>query len=166
MYLWSSIWKVLEYLVSDRGIEANPANINSIQDTPVPRIVKEIQRLARRTTSLGSFLARAGEIGLLFNQIQRCPTKFEWTTNGNNVFQKPKAYLFSLPILVTHVTNETLSLYLAISPKIISSVFYSKHDNNMELVYYVSHVLNSPKERYDIVLWKNTFCVSLSLLGK
>lgn len=72
------------------------------------------------------FLARAGEISLLFYQILRNPSKFEWSPIALAAFQKLKKHLSSLPLLVT----QPLYLYLAIIPKVISSVLYSFLDNN------------------------------------
>ncbi|PKA50446.1 RNA-directed DNA polymerase like [Apostasia shenzhenica] len=53
--------KFLGYLVSVRGIEANPDKISAIQNMPSPRTAKEIQKLAGRINSLGRFISKAGD---------------------------------------------------------------------------------------------------------
>ncbi|PKA47402.1 putative mitochondrial protein [Apostasia shenzhenica] len=53
--------KFLEYLVSARGIEANPDKILVILNMPSPKTAKEIQKLAGRINSLGRFISKAGD---------------------------------------------------------------------------------------------------------
>ncbi|PKA45600.1 RNA-directed DNA polymerase like [Apostasia shenzhenica] len=53
--------KFLGYLVSARGIEANPDKISAILSMPSPKTAKEIQKLAGRINSLGRFISKAGD---------------------------------------------------------------------------------------------------------
>ncbi|PKA56162.1 RNA-directed DNA polymerase like [Apostasia shenzhenica] len=53
--------KVLGYLVSVRGIEANPYKISVILSMLSPKTTKEIQKLAGRINSLGRFISKAGD---------------------------------------------------------------------------------------------------------
>ncbi|PKA55659.1 RNA-directed DNA polymerase like [Apostasia shenzhenica] len=48
--------KFLVYLVSARGIEANPDKISAILSMPSPKTAKKIQKLAGRINSLGRFI--------------------------------------------------------------------------------------------------------------
>lgn len=141
-------YRCLGYLVSKRGIEVNPTKIQAIQEISELRTVKEVQHLAGQMASLRRFLSRAGETGLPFYQILRRPSMFEWTAEVSEAFQKLKACLSSPSLLVTLVSNEVLYLYLAITPKVVSSVLCSKCDNNVKQIYYLSHVLHGPEERY------------------
>lgn len=43
----------------------------------------------------------------------------------------------------------TLYLYMAVTVKVVSSVFCVSRDINMSPIYYVIHVLNGPKELYN-----------------
>lgn len=54
-----------------------------------------------------------------------------------------------------------LDLYLAITSKVISSILCSKRNNNMKSLYYVSHVLNGPEERYSS-LGKYILCLVIT----
>jgi hypothetical protein len=51
--------KILVYLVSHRGIEANPTKIKAIMEIQPPQSTKDVQRQTRRLTTLNS-------VGLLF----------------------------------------------------------------------------------------------------
>jgi hypothetical protein len=53
--------KVLGYLVSVKGIKANPENINAIVHMKPPRSRKKVQRLIGRITTLNWFMAKIAE---------------------------------------------------------------------------------------------------------
>lgn len=90
------------------------------------------------------FFSRVGEKGLPFYHILRRPSNFEWTKEASVAFQQLKAYFSSSPLLVTPLANEQLYLYLVVMSKVLCAL----SDNKMLPIFYVSHVLNSPEERY------------------
>jgi hypothetical protein len=53
--------KILGYLVSHRGIEANPSKIQAIMDMAPPQSIKDIQRLTSRLAALNRFISRSAE---------------------------------------------------------------------------------------------------------
>jgi hypothetical protein len=53
--------KILGYLVSHRGIEANPNKIQAIMDMAPPQSTKDIQRLTCRLAALNRFISRSVE---------------------------------------------------------------------------------------------------------
>ena len=53
--------KLLGFLVSHRGIEANPEKIKDIKDMSPPQTLKEMQKLAGRVTALGRSISKLGE---------------------------------------------------------------------------------------------------------
>jgi len=71
--------KFLGYMITQRGIEANPEKIQAILDMEPPTIIKEVQRLTGRMAALGRFLSKSAERELLFLQTLRAGKKFEWT---------------------------------------------------------------------------------------
>ena len=53
--------KLLHFLVSKRGIEANPEKIKAITSLAKPACVSDIQRLAGRIASLSQCISHLGE---------------------------------------------------------------------------------------------------------
>ena len=53
--------KLLGFLVSNRGIEANPENISAITYLAKPACINDVQCLAGRITALSRFISRLGE---------------------------------------------------------------------------------------------------------
>lgn len=54
-----SAGKFLRFMVSQRGIEANPEKVKAKLDMQAPRNINELQRLARRVTALSQFISWA-----------------------------------------------------------------------------------------------------------
>lgn len=68
----------LGYIVTERGIEANPKQINAILELPSPQNKQEIQRLTRRIAALNCFIARSTNRCLPFYK-HLCGNKdFHW----------------------------------------------------------------------------------------
>ena len=103
--------KLLGFLVSHRGIEANPDKIKAIEEMQPPHKLKDMQRFAGCMAALGRFIARSGEKALPFFKLMKRTGKFEWTPEAAKAFDELKRYLTSPPIMVTPRTREPLLLY-------------------------------------------------------
>ena len=89
--------KLLGFMVSQRGIEANPDKIRAIMEMTPPRNVKEVQSLNGKVVALNRFVSRATDKCLLF--FRTLKKSFEWTAECQQVFEELKAYLSTPPLL-------------------------------------------------------------------
>ncbi|XP_057803119.1 uncharacterized protein LOC131018411 [Salvia miltiorrhiza] len=110
--------KFLGYMVTQRGIEANPAQIESIQGIPSPTCVKDKSRT------------------------------FEWTEECEEALKQLKQYLTSPPLLAKLKDHETLLVYLAVSDTAVSVVLVREEDGKQSPIYYVSKSLLDAETRY------------------
>ena len=85
--------KFLGFIVSHRGIEANPDKIQAILDMKPPQNVKEVQSLTGRVAAFNKFVSKATDKCLPFFRILR--EAFEWTDDCQRAFENLKAYLTS-----------------------------------------------------------------------
>ena len=108
--------KLLGFLVSHRGIEANLEKIKAIEDMSPPQTLKEMQKLAGRGTALGCFISKLGERALPFFKLMKKKGPFEWTPEADRAFEDLKKYLTSPPVMVAPRPLEPLVLYLAATP--------------------------------------------------
>ena len=92
--------KLLGFLVSHRGIEANPEKIKAIEDMSPPQTLKEMQKLAGRVIALGRFISKLGECALPFFKLMKKKGPFEWTPEAGQAFQDLKRYLTSPLVMV------------------------------------------------------------------
>jgi hypothetical protein len=120
--------KMLGFLVSHHGIEANPDKVKAIKETRPPRNLKEMQRLTGCMAALGRFIARSGEKALPFFKPMKRTGKFEWTPEADKAFAEPKKYLRSPPIMVAPMFREPLLLYIASTPRTASAVLVAERD--------------------------------------
>jgi hypothetical protein len=56
----ASSGKLLGFIISHRGIEANPEKITAIPNMQAPTTIKDVQKLTRCMASLNRFISRLG----------------------------------------------------------------------------------------------------------
>jgi hypothetical protein len=64
--------KLLWFIVSNRGIEANPVKITAITDMEAPATIKDVQKLTGCMAALNRFISRLGDRGLSFFKLLKC----------------------------------------------------------------------------------------------
>ena len=89
--------KILGFMVSQRGIEANPEKVQAIINMVSPRTVKEVQKLTGRIAALNRFVSRATDKCLPFFKMLK--QAFAWTDKCEAAFQDLKRYLSNPPLL-------------------------------------------------------------------
>ena len=71
-----SLGKFLRFMVSQRGIEANPNKIQAIQNIKSSKTVKEMQSLTRQVAAFNRFVSKATDKCLPYFKVLR--KAFEW----------------------------------------------------------------------------------------
>uniref|UniRef100_A0A2N9F6T8 Uncharacterized protein n=1 Tax=Fagus sylvatica TaxID=28930 RepID=A0A2N9F6T8_FAGSY len=138
--------KFLGFMVSQRGIEANPDKIKAVLEMTPPRSTKEVQSLTGRVAALNRFVSRATDKCLPFFKTLR--KAFVWTDECQQSFEELKRYLTSPPLLSPSQQGETLSLYLAVSPTAVSSALIREDGGTQLPVYYTSRAFQGAEDRY------------------
>jgi hypothetical protein len=126
-----SAGKLLGFLVSHRGIEANPDKIWAIEAMRPPACLKDVQRLTGSLAALSRFISRLAERALPFFKLMIGSGPFTWTDEAEQAFQEMKQYLTSLPVLVPLDPGETLFLYLAATTEVISMVLVAERSEQL-----------------------------------
>jgi hypothetical protein len=121
----------LGFLVSHRGIEANPDKVKAIKEMRLLHNLKEMQRLAGCMAALGRFITRSKEKALPFFKLMKRTRKFEWTPEADKAFTELKRYLTSPPIMVTPTFCEPLLLYIMATPRTISATLIAEWDTQV-----------------------------------
>ena len=70
---------LLGFIVSERGIEANPDKILAITKMGPIQNVKGVQRITGCLAALSRFISRLGERGLPLYRLLKKADRFEWT---------------------------------------------------------------------------------------
>ncbi|XP_021713582.1 uncharacterized protein LOC110681765 [Chenopodium quinoa] len=143
--------KFLGFMVSERGIDANPDKIEAILSVPEPKCIKDIHRLTGRMAALTRFISKSADKALPFFVILRQNKLFEWGKDQSKAFQAVKIHLRSLPTVARPEQGEILHLYISASAKTVAAVLLVERQKTQLPIYFVSHVLNAVERRYPLV---------------
>jgi hypothetical protein len=142
--------KFLGYLVSTKGIEANPSKSEAILRMEPPNSKKGAQRLAGRLALLNRFISRSAERNLPFFEILKSAKVFQWGPVQQKAFKELKQYLIDLTTLTPPSSGALLLLYVAASHSVVSATLVQeKQDGQVkrqEPVYFVFEVLSLSKK--------------------
>ena len=102
------VGKLLGFIISNRGIEANPAKIRALSQLATPTDLKQIQKLTGCVAALSRFISRLGEKALPLYRLLRRIEHFEWTDAATTGMEEIKALLASDPILAAPNISEPM----------------------------------------------------------
>ncbi|XP_077232627.1 uncharacterized protein LOC143869976 [Tasmannia lanceolata] len=140
-----STWKFLGFMVSQRGIEANPEKIRAVMELAVPKTIREVQRLTGMIAALGRFISKSAERCLpFFSAVKELKTA-PWTGECQTAFEELKKYLSSPPLLTKPEPGEELFLYLSISSTALAAVLVREEHRQQKPIYYVSKPVADPE---------------------
>ncbi|XP_057976091.1 uncharacterized protein LOC131163516 [Malania oleifera] len=143
-----SVGKFLGFMVTRRGIEANPDKIRVLLEMEAPRTKKEIQILTGRIASLSRFISCSGDKGLPFFKSLQKKGGFKWGEEQAKAFELLKQYLRSPPLLTKAKNGEDLYLYIASTESAVSSVLVREEGRKHQPIYYTSKVLSGAEKNY------------------
>jgi hypothetical protein len=140
--------KLLGFIISHRGIEANPEKISTITNMKAPTCIKDVQKLSGCLAALNKFISKLGERGLPFFRLPKHQEKFVWTTEADQALAQLKDFLSKPPVLTAPRKKEQLLIYLAATTHVVSTanVVEWQEDGHaypvQRPVYFVSEVLS------------------------
>ncbi|KAM2778465.1 hypothetical protein COP1_013842 [Malus domestica] len=116
-----SLGRFLGYLVTQRGTEAHPKQIQAILKMKSPTTLKEIQSLTGRAAALNRFLSRSTDQCKPFFKAIKRAQQDKWDEECEKAFQYLKKYLTSPPLLSKPKAAEDLYIYQVVSKVEVSS---------------------------------------------
>ncbi|WVZ63946.1 hypothetical protein U9M48_013536 [Paspalum notatum var. saurae] len=148
------------FVISNRGIMANPKKIKAILRMHPPRSQKDAQRLTGCMAALSRFISRLGKRGMPFYKLLKKVDRFQWTAEAQKALDSLKKFLTSTPVLKSpnHATAdspaEDLLLYISCMTHVISTALVVERPDGQHTVprqhpvYFISEVLSPSKIRY------------------
>ena len=144
-----SAGKFLGFMVTQRGIEANPSQIKAILESQAPDSRKSVQQLTGRLAALGRFISRSTDrLKPMFDTLKG-GRHTGWNADCDRAFDAIKTYLSEPPTLTSPVNGETLYIYLSVSETAVSAALFKEdEDKKQKPVFYVSKSLLEAETRY------------------
>jgi hypothetical protein len=145
---------LLEFIISERGIEANPEKIAATTNMGPIKDLKGVQRVMGCLAALSRFISRLGERGLPLYRLLRKTERFTWTPEAEEALGNLKALLTSAPILVPPAAGEALLIYVVATTQVVSAaIVVERREEGHALPvqrpdYFISEVLSETKIRY------------------
>jgi hypothetical protein len=145
---------LLGFIISERGIEANPEKIAAITSMGPIKDLKGVQRVMGCLVALNRFISRLREKGLPLYRLLRKAECFTWTPEAEEALENLKALLTKTPILVPPDAGEALLIYIAATTQVVSAaIVVERQEEGHALpiqrpVYFISEVLFETKAHY------------------
>ena len=140
---------MLGFLVSGRGIEADPSNIKAILEIPPPKSKKEIRGLLGRLQFISRFITKLTSTCEPIFKLLRKNGPHDWNDECQKAFELSKEYLLYPPILIPPMHRKPLLLYLSIIEDMVGSMLAQEDDDkNERAIYYLSKRFHDYETRY------------------
>ena len=143
--------KFLGFIITQRGIEANPDKCEAIMHMRSPACLKEVQQLNEKLVALSHFLPRLAEKAKPLFRLLKGAKVFTWDEACEDMFNNIKRDLSTLPILISLSLRAPLLVYLVVAQSAISSVLVYEEGRKQSLVYFTSRTLQLAEERYQVI---------------
>ena len=127
----------------------NSNKVRVIMKMAHPKNINEVQSLNVRVTAFNKFVSKVTNKCLPFFKILR--KAFEWTDECQKAFKELKVYLGSPPLLSPSKPSKELSLYLVVSPTVVSFTLIWEKNRIQLPIYYTSQALRGAKGRYPLL---------------
>jgi hypothetical protein len=111
---------LLGFVVSERGIEANPEKISAIMTMGPIRNLKGVQRVTGCLAALNRFIAWLGERSLPLYKLMKKFDHFTWTSEAQEALDSLKNILKRPPILTALTTKEPMLVYISAMTQVVS----------------------------------------------
>ena len=123
-------------------MEANPAQLKVILESPTPSTRKGVQQLTGRLVALGRFISRFTNRLKPFSATLRGANRARWNEECDQALVAIKHYMAKPLVLASPATSETLFIYLAVSDVAVSTVLFKEgKDGRQSLVFFISKFL-------------------------
>ena len=140
--------KLLGFIVSYCGIEANPKNLKDIFRMNPSTTLKDVQKLTGSMAALSRFVSQLGERAMSFYKLLKKQDKFQWTPEAQQAFNELKKFLTNPPVLVPTMPEEPLLLYIAATSHVVSiAIVVERQEEGFEAVLLTELKFGSPRVR-------------------
>ena len=145
-----SAGRFLGFMVTQRGIEANPTQLKAILESWASAFRKEVQQLTGQLAALGRFISRFTDRLKPFFATLKGANRARWNEECDEAFIAIKQYLAEPPVLASPEADETLLMYLAVSDVSVSAALFKEDENKKHRpLFFVSKSLADTETRYN-----------------
>jgi len=136
--------KLLGFVVSQKGIEVDPAKVQAITEMSAPRTEREVRGFLGRLNYIARFISHLTATCELIFKLLRKDQAVVWNDDCQKAFEKIKRYLQDPPVLVPPVPGRPLIMYLTVLTESMGCVL-GQHDESGKKEHAIYYLLISGK---------------------
>ena len=116
-------------MVTQRGIEANTAQLRAVLESSARASRKGVQQLLGRLAALGQFISQFIDRLKPFFDTLKGANRAGWNEECDDALTAIKQYLAEPPVLASLKAGKTLFVYLAILDVSMSATLFKEDEN-------------------------------------
>ena len=140
----------LGYILSPMGLSMDPAKVQTIQDWPEPRKVKDVQSFLGFANFYRRFIHEYSDIVIPLTRLTRKDLKWNFTAACREAFEKLKTAFLSAPVLTHWIPDTQMTVETDASDYAIAAILsITLSDGEIHPVAFHSRTLTAPELNYD-----------------
>ena len=152
----------LGHKIGQGHVRPKEANVEAILNFPVPSNKKNVRQFLGLCGYYRRFVPGFSEVAAPLSDLLKCKSKFVWSEQCQESFNKLKAVLSSYPILASPNFDKPFQLMVDASDVGVGSVLLQEFDGCLHPIAYFSRKLNESQTKYSTIE-KETLALILSL---
>ncbi|KAI5427282.1 hypothetical protein KIW84_032627 [Lathyrus oleraceus] len=145
--------KLLGFIVSEKGIEFDPAKVKVIQEMPAPKTEKQVRGFLGRLNYISRFISHMAAICAPIFKLLRKNQRHDWTKDCPKAFDIIKEYLPEPLILSPPVEGRPLIMYLTVLDDSMGCVLGQQDESGKKeyAIYYLSKKFTDCESQYSML---------------
>jgi hypothetical protein len=140
----------LGYILSPTGLSMDPAKVQTIQDWPEPRKVKDVQSFLGFANFYRRFIHEYSDIVVPLTRLTRKDLKWNFSDACRDAFNKLKTAFQSAPVLTHWIPDAPMTVETDASDYAIAAILsITLPDGEIHPVAFHSRTLSAPELNYD-----------------
>ena len=138
----------LGHVISEEGVETDPAKIKSIQDWTTPTTVTEVRSFMGLCSYYRRFIKGFAAIATPLHRLTQKNKTFVWSKECQEAFEHLKSALASAPVLTHPDFTEPFILDTDACDQGIGAVLCQSHCGVEQVIAYGSRTLSKSEKKY------------------
>lgn len=143
--------KYLGFVVGKDGIKADSDKVRTIKEMKPPVDVRGVRAFIGCVSYYRRFCPKFSEIAIPLIKLTKKHSKFEWTQECQDAFEKLKIVLTEAPTLAFPDPKREYTLYTDASDNCVGAVLTQNFGQGEQPIHYLSHKLSDSQRKWPIV---------------
>ncbi|KAI7201342.1 hypothetical protein KC365_g18742, partial [Hortaea werneckii] len=140
----------LGFIINTTGIKMDPKKVQSIEEWPTPKTVKDIQAFLGLANYNRKFVEGYSKLATPLTSLTKKDIKFVWTEKQEKAFQQLKKACIQSPTLMLFDTKKPVQVETDASDLAIGACLTQEHNGKRHPVAYYSRKMTPAEQNYEI----------------